>query len=46
VLLNPTVLVVSGLSGVLGVSYTYEFEVSVPAENFITAHFPNDAVHT
>jgi hypothetical protein len=24
----------------LAVSYTYEFAVSVPAENFITAHFP------
>jgi hypothetical protein len=30
----------------LVVSYTYVFEVSVPAENSIIAQFPNDAVHT
>jgi hypothetical protein len=30
----------------LVVSYTYVFEVSVPAENSITTQFPNDAIHT
>jgi hypothetical protein len=28
------------LDMLLVVSYTYEFEVSVPAENYITAQFP------
>jgi hypothetical protein len=30
----------------LVVSYTYVFEVSVPAEESITTQFPNDAIHT
>jgi hypothetical protein len=29
----------------LVVSYTYIFEVSVPAEKSITTQFPNDAIH-
>jgi hypothetical protein len=36
---------IRSLSVLLVVSYTYVFEVSVPAENSITAQFPNDAVH-
>jgi hypothetical protein len=30
----------------LVVSYTYGFEVSVPAENFHHNAFPHDAIHT
>jgi hypothetical protein len=30
----------------LVVSYTYVFEVSVPAEKSITSQFPNDAIST
>jgi hypothetical protein len=30
----------------LVVNYTYVFDVSVPVENFITAQFAHDAVHT
>jgi hypothetical protein len=30
----------------LVVSYTYVFEVSVPAENSITAQFSYDTIHT
>jgi hypothetical protein len=37
---------IRSLSVLLVVSYTYVFEVSVPAENSITAHFSHDAVHT
>jgi hypothetical protein len=33
------------LDMLLVVSYTYEFEVSVPAENFHHSSIPNDAIH-